>query len=249
MSVKTNFPEFGFQDPPDARSGHPNLAQAIGDQITHRLRHAIVTAELLPGQKLKQLELAHQFGTSRVPLREAMRQLTGEGLIKWTSNRTAIVSKLSFDELKEQFELAGLLEARATSCGVPRLNDEDLELLDKLNTDIATSTLDQRHWYEKNLAFHMIPMQRSVQQHCMKLVFSIRANLQRFFLIPDVYGAPDADLVGRHLEGHQRLMRAFKSRDGAYAAQLVQQDWVDEWDYWEPKLNDILTGIDTELAR
>lgn len=249
MSIESSFPEFGFQPPSIARADTQNLAQAIGDQITQQLRHAIVTAELLPGQKLKQLELARQFGTSRVPLREAMRQLTGEGLIQWTSNRTAIVSRLSFDELKEQFELAALLEARATSRGVPLLSDEDIERLGQLNAEIAGTTLDARHWYEKNLAFHMIPMQRSGQQHGLKLVLSIRANLLRFFLIPEVYGAPDADLVARHLEGHERLMAAFRQRDGVNAGQLVQQDWLSEWAYWEPRLGDILTGIDRELER
>ena len=92
-------------------------------------------------------------------------------------------------------------------------------------------------------------MQRSGQQHGLKLVLSIRANLLRFFLIPEVYGAPDADLVARHLEGHERLMAAFRQRDGVNAGQLVQQDWLSEWAYWEPRLGDILTGIDRELER
>ena len=209
---------------------------SIGDQITKKLRDAIVYAELLPGARLKQEELARQLGTSRVPLREAMRQLSAEGLIEWTSNRTAIVRSLEIEEIQELFELAAVLESRATYHGVPNLDDVDIQTLKRLNREIEQKRIDLRAWYEKNLEFHLLPMLRSRQRHTVNMVAAIRSNLTRFFMIPSLYGEPDGEWHKHHRDQHHELLVAFEARDAKRAKRLVEADWRGAWSHWRPRL-------------
>lgn len=218
----------------------PGRSVSVGDQITARLRDAIVYADLLPGTRLKQEELARQFGTSRVPLREAMRQLAAEGLIEWTSNKSAIVRSLEIDELRELFELAAILEPRATFFGVPKLTDDDIRALRDLNRQIGEERTNPRTWYETNLKFHLLPMLRSDQRHTVNMVVAIRANLNRFFMIPSLYGDPDSAWHDDHQREHGELLDAFARRDAKSARKLVETDWRSAWMEWQPFLATML---------
>ncbi|SLN77703.1 GntR family transcriptional regulator [Oceanibacterium hippocampi] len=228
---------------------YPSLAtdragtQSVGDQITGQLRSAIVHAELLPGTRLKQEELAVRYGTSRIPLREAMRQLTAEGLIQWTSNRSAVVSFLEIDELHELFELVRLLESRGTLLGVPHLSDDDIAELDELNRQVESGPTEPRSWYFTNLNFHMLPIVRSNQKHTIRMVTELRANLMRFFMIPDLYRAPNGSWYREHAAGHRKLLAAFRRRDAVEASALVDADWAGAWDYWKPRLSGVVSNL------
>lgn len=214
----------------------PLPAASIGDRITDRLRDAIVFAELLPGTRLKQEDLARKFGTSRVPLREAMRQLAAEGLIEWVSNRSAVVRSLEKGELRELFELAGILEPRGTYFGVPHLTDEDVATLHRLNARLLEGQADVRSWYETNLRFHLLPILRSGQRNTIEMVIAIRSNLNRFFMIPSFFGDPGDEWHRYHQPEHRALLDAFERRDAGAAREIVAADWRQARADWLPHL-------------
>ena len=87
----------------------PPRAQG-GPAILAALREAISSGQLAPGAVLRQAELAEQFGTSRIPVREALNALQAEGLVQIEPNRGAFVTTLSAEELHELFDLRVLLE-------------------------------------------------------------------------------------------------------------------------------------------
>jgi DNA-binding GntR family transcriptional regulator len=74
------------------------------------LRSLIIRGELLPGEKIRQVELAAQVGVSRSPLREALRTLESEGLVTYETNRGYVVSRLRMEELAEIYRLRILVE-------------------------------------------------------------------------------------------------------------------------------------------
>jgi DNA-binding GntR family transcriptional regulator len=205
-------------------------------QITNRLRNAIVFAELPPGTRLKQDDLALRFGASRVPLREAMRQLTAEGLIDWPSNKSAVVRTLAFEEIEELFELGRLLEARATRLGTPHLGDDDVAELHRLEAGMRDPALSLPGWYQANLEFHMIPMSRSGQKRTMEIVSATRRNLTRYFLTPALYERDDGDWRDKHAEEHRGLLDALGSRDQDTAGMLIERHWLSTWEDWKRHL-------------
>lgn len=99
---------------------HPTAQEAV----LARLRQAIVTGELTPGEQVRQEALAQRFGVSRVPLREALKILQGEGSVVYLPRRGYFVAELSLADLLEVYRIRELLEAEAIRVGLPRLTDD-----------------------------------------------------------------------------------------------------------------------------
>jgi DNA-binding GntR family transcriptional regulator len=88
------------------RSEPPQLTLEAAAQI----RGLIIDRVLLPGEKIRQVELAERLGVSRSPLREALRTLESEGVVTYESNRGYVIARLGEDDLVQIFRMRGLLE-------------------------------------------------------------------------------------------------------------------------------------------
>ena len=97
------------------------------DAVREALRRAISAGEMAPGFQLRQDNLAERFGTSRIPVREALRQLEAEGFVTFLPNRGAVVSDLSIDEVIELLEIRIALECHALRLAIPAMGDIDLD--------------------------------------------------------------------------------------------------------------------------
>lgn len=104
----------------------------VQDLVLAALRDAILSGVLEPGARLRQEELADLFGTSRIPVREALRALEYEGLASSEPHRGFAVAALDADDVDEVYELRTLLEGQAVRLAVPLMTDEDLAELELL---------------------------------------------------------------------------------------------------------------------
>src|SRR5258705_13989902 len=86
-------------------------AAELTKQAADRIRDLIVRRQLLPGEKIGQVELARRLGVSRSPLREALRTLESEGIVTYEKNRGYLVARLDADELAQVYRLRAILEA------------------------------------------------------------------------------------------------------------------------------------------
>ena len=104
------------------------------------VRQAILSGVLSPGARLRQEELADVFGTSRIPVREALRALEYEGLVASEPHRGFTVTTLDADDVEEVYDLRILLESEAVRLALPLLTDEDLEELEGLFQAMQAAT-------------------------------------------------------------------------------------------------------------
>jgi DNA-binding GntR family transcriptional regulator len=88
-----------------------------------------VTGELAPGTPVRQEAVAERLGVSRVPVREALKVLEGEGHVVYAAHRGYVVAELSVDDLTEVYRLRELLEAEAIRVAVPRLDDATVDAI------------------------------------------------------------------------------------------------------------------------
>lgn len=100
----------------------PTAQEAVLEQV----RRELVSGALRPGQQVRQEQLAERYGVSRVPLREALKILEGEGQVVYHPHRGYFVAELSVDDLVEVYRLRELLEAEAIRAAAPNLTDEAL---------------------------------------------------------------------------------------------------------------------------
>src|SRR5579883_1589456 len=101
----------------DALARHRTTPGLVADV----LREAILTGILKAGQPLRQEDISAQFGLSRSPVREALRQLEGEGLVKLYPHRGAVVAEFPLSELWELCEIRIPLETTAIRLAMPHL--------------------------------------------------------------------------------------------------------------------------------
>lgn len=110
------------------------------EEVLALLRVEILTGELQPGQQIVQDALAEKFGVSRVPLREALKILEGEGQVTHHPHRGYFVAELSVGDLHEVYRLRALLEREAVTAAVANITDRDLLKIAELAKEVHTAT-------------------------------------------------------------------------------------------------------------
>jgi DNA-binding GntR family transcriptional regulator len=104
----------------------PLPRRSLPQQVAERLRAEISCGQLPPGSVLRQAALAERFGVSVIPLREALRQLEGEGLVRSEPHYGAVVTDLSAEDVAEIVRITVALEGLAYPRALPRVGDSDL---------------------------------------------------------------------------------------------------------------------------
>ncbi len=189
----------------------PDRTESLGEAVTSVLREAIFTGKLKPGERLVEESLAEQLGTSRGPIRDAMRQLQQEGLVTVLPRRGAVVSTPSVDEARQAYGLRIVLEEYAASLAVEHLDDEDLGQLGKRITQMqAAADSDDLHTLlSHDEAFHDIVWYASRHQKLLQMRAQIAPQIHAYtvaagHLYPDLHVLADS---------HVPVLEALISRD------------------------------------
>jgi DNA-binding GntR family transcriptional regulator len=129
---------------------------SLPDVIYDRLRREIATGQLKPGP-LKLKRLAERFGTSPIPVREALRRLEADRLVSFVGNRAIHVNEVSAAELDEIFAIRAELESLALRLAVARMagDREALPRLAELMDRMDEQAADPGEWRTTNEVFHM----------------------------------------------------------------------------------------------
>lgn len=131
--------------------------------LERQLERLIVEGELMPGERLNEIQLAARFGTSRGPLREATRSLEAKGFVEVIRNRGVFVRKLSLEEACEVYDLRGALFGAAGRLLAQRMTDAILARLRELveAMERAAEAGDAEGYYALNLDFHNTILEES----------------------------------------------------------------------------------------
>lgn len=128
-------------------------------KVTTKLRDLILKGEFKMGDRLMQEEWAAKLGVSRMPLREALKQLEVEGLVRIEPRRGAIVTPVSSEDIEEIYQLRAMLEGEAVVKALPFLDEEDISELEDLYEQmirLENSETDMEMYMKMNAKFHQI---------------------------------------------------------------------------------------------
>ena len=156
------------------------------EAVTDALRIAIHKGNLKPGQKLSQADLADQLGVSRIPLRDALRRLEAEGLIKMDGRRGTWVSALSIDAIKENYELRIMMEERCARHAVENMSDNDmlrlLALFDKMD---EAETAQESNGFSARREFYSEFYKCANRPMMRRQILMLRDNVGRYHRFKD----------------------------------------------------------------
>jgi DNA-binding GntR family transcriptional regulator len=144
------------------------------DEIATALRRAVRERIFVPGEVLNQDQLARRFGVSRVPLREALRTLVGEGLVVMKPGLGAVVAELEPGEVSELYELRLQLEPPLAPAVVAHARRVDVDALAATVESMAQLAPDRsEEWSTLNYRFHRRLYELSERKHFIRLVIQV----------------------------------------------------------------------------
>lgn len=144
------------------------------DEIAVALRRAVRERAIPPGQAVNQDELARRFGVSRIPLREALRTLVGEGLIIMKPGLGAVVTELDASEVQELYGLRLQLEPPLAKDIIDHVRRRDLDDLSALVASMKTlGENESEEWSNINYRFHRRVYELSEKRHAVRLVVQV----------------------------------------------------------------------------
>ena len=210
-----------INDSPDSRQAIPR--QTLTSAVAGRLRDKIMRGQFREGEQLRQHAIAEEFAVSRIPLREAFRQLEAEGLIKIIDHRGAVVASLSPDEIEELFEIRAALESVTLRRAVPMLTDDDLELAEKVLREYEQALNDESDfdvWGELHWQFHSTLYAAARRSRSLSLIQTINNNADRYIRLHILF----SQNAHRHAQDeHREILELCRQRDAEAASQLLER--------------------------
>lgn len=190
----------GFKRPPTAQ-----------EAVLAELRSLIATGRMRPGERIVQDTLAHQLGVSRVPLREALKILEGEGQVTYVARRGYFVAQLSLSDLLEVYRIREILEAEAVRTAIPLMTADDLDLFEAAAQDVerAADAIDVSAMTRANRRFHLILIEACALP---RLIWIIRLLWDATEVYRSVYYTDGVNRDGVNDE-HRLLVEAVQARD------------------------------------
>ncbi len=203
----------GTEDGTDVlpRLDRPDVRR-IEEVVTTALREAILSGELRPGERLLQEQLADQLRVSRIPLRDALRRLEAEGLVRIGPRRGAEVASLTPDDVREIYQIRIALEPKLMRRAVQALDEESIrrlvemsERMDQLTGSPAAGQRARRAFYAELYAYAGRPRTQG-------LILGLRDDVQRYHVM---------NAIDVALHDHAELRNCIRAKDADRAAEVL----------------------------
>jgi DNA-binding GntR family transcriptional regulator len=184
----------------------------LSDSVAKEVRKMILNGTLQPGERINQVKLAEQMEISRGPLREALRMLQNEGLVKYETNKGTFVSTLSTEDAWEIYTLRALLESEAAQLAVNHITEKELNRLEDLIEDFQQACAEMNIEFMGNIDkdFHHIIVNASKHRRLQHMHQQLDVQLGAMFLTV-ASNAPYR--VNYLVENHKLLVDALRSKD------------------------------------
>lgn len=203
-------------------------------EVTDRLREMIYERNLLPGERIDELGLSARLGTSRTPLREALKVLAHEGLVRLVPGRGAFVIELDNNDIEALFPVLGLLQGRCAGDAVRNQQAEDVVRLDQLHQHIEQAALTHQvsDYHRAVDAFHERLQAMAANPWLSRSITDLRRFLQMVRnLMP-----PTENRLRQSMAEFRTLMKAVQRGDADAAEQLVYLQAMAQQRAWRAHL-------------
>jgi DNA-binding GntR family transcriptional regulator len=187
------------------RDKYKTLNQIVAEQLTDD----IVVGDLEPGRKLSEPELATAYGVSRGPVREALRLLDGDGLVRIVPGKGATVAALSREEIVETYDIRIELEGLGARIGMKHITRPQIDRMGKILEGMKASIDSRVDWLKQNDEFHMTLYEASGMAQLCDIVGKLMIKTRPYQYS---YLSSPKTMLGTHKE-HIPLYNAIRRSD------------------------------------
>jgi DNA-binding GntR family transcriptional regulator len=206
---------------------------SLADRAYEMIRGAILEGVLKPNESFAIEDMAARLGISRTPVREALKALQGDGMVRLLPHRGAMVERYAHDEIRNRYVIAAMLGSYAAELACQAQPKElaaklmaNCEALEQCCKTVDAESLDEvRKLTELNWEFHSLIYEASGSQTLLRLLASLRQ--------PTSYSLnywKDADARTASVSIHRKIATAFRKRDAAKARALVHEHLMEAYE-------------------
>lgn len=202
---------------PDLSDLSANTRQTAHEYVREVLRRSILNGDLIGGSRLVQAELAATLDVSTTPVREALRDLASEGLVRFDPHRGAVVTELDGDDLNDIYEIRRIIEPEAMRQSAPHVNEKLLVQLRKLHQRM----IDDPHsasFVDLNRIFHLAIYEAGTSSRMLSIIRSLEDAAVMYIgaALKNVSGLREAAI-----HDHSQILAALEAGDTEAAVAAI----------------------------
>ena len=193
----------------------------LRDEVFNTLRERILKGVYKPGERLMEIHLADQLGVSRTPIREAIRMLELEGLVKMVPRKGAQVAKISKEDLQDVLEVRKALDTLSVKLACERITEDEIKLLNNAEREFekALASKDVREIAEADVAFHDVIHSATKNGRLKSMISNLAERIYRYRF---EYIKQQSDGGKALMLEHREIMRCIESRDVESAVKATE---------------------------
>ncbi|WP_078547773.1 GntR family transcriptional regulator [Litchfieldia alkalitelluris] len=199
--------------------------RSLSDDVASLIRKMILNGTLKPGERINQAQLAEQMEISRGPIREALRLLQNEGLIKHETNKGTFITTLSSQDAYEIYTLRALLESEAAKLAYQHLQEKDFEKLERLIVEFhqALQEKDLEKEARVDIEFHHVIVSASKHQRLISMHQQLDTQVGAMFYTV-ANNLPKR--AGKVVENHQMLIDVLRKGDLNHIQKVLSDHYL-----------------------
>jgi len=206
-----------------SKDGEGRRGRLYGE-ATRRLRAMIVSGELPPGSRLREMQICSQLGVSRTPVREAFRTLAAERMVELLPNRSVVVAELHLPEVEHLYRVVAALEALAGELACERMTQQELAEIAAIHSDMLQchERRERGSYLELNQRIHRRLVEIANNPVLLSTWQSLIPRVERARAIANL--DPGRWIAAVH--EHSKMLAALAARDGQLLARLTREHFM-----------------------
>ncbi len=214
----------------------PIVRRTLHDELLERLRAMIIDGDLAPGDKVPEKELCERFGVSRTPLREALKVLANDGLVKLTPNRGAMIADLTLEDLEEAFPVMGALEALSGEMACANITDAEIATIKKLHLEMVAhyEARELKPYFRTNQKIHEMLLSAAGNQTLSALYRGLEGRIRQARYLANMSTSRWTQAVREH----EQIIAALEARNGAELGAILKSHLANKFETVKEALQD-----------
>lgn len=143
------------------------------------LYESIVSSKLLPGQVIVEQEISNLLGVSRTPVREALKQLTAERLVRHIPGRGTFVEDISVQDVEELFEIRIMFEVAALESAIGKISDSEIEEIVHVLDHLSDNTNHPEEFFNTDRRIHNLILKYGRNRRMIEFLNTVNSQLER----------------------------------------------------------------------
>lgn len=193
----------------------------LRDVVFNTLREAILRGDLVPGERLMELQLASKLGVSRTPIREAIRMLEQEGLAITIPRKGAIVAGMTEKDMQDVLEIREALEELSVQVACDKITDEQIAMLRETMENFKESleSGDIKRMAEADVEFHNVIYQATDNPKLINMLSNLQEQMYRY----RVEYLKNPDNHDQLLQEHEAIYKGILEKDKDGVTQMIRR--------------------------